>query len=69
MPSPRRSSRLKAEFDSDWATAGEIAAAVAKGRVSAVSGAIGSPCTVGSTTIAAPAAAVPVPPGAARPTV
>jgi aspartyl-tRNA(Asn)/glutamyl-tRNA(Gln) amidotransferase subunit A len=36
MPSPRRSSRPEASFDSGWATAGEIAAAVAKGRVSAV---------------------------------
>ena len=36
MPSPRRSSKPRAEFDSGWATAGEIAAAVAKGRVSAV---------------------------------
>jgi Asp-tRNA(Asn)/Glu-tRNA(Gln) amidotransferase A subunit family amidase len=37
MPSPRRSSKPKPEFDSGWASAGEIAAAVAKGRVSAVS--------------------------------
>jgi len=36
MPSPRRSSKPKDSFDSGWATAGEIAAAVAKGRVSAV---------------------------------
>jgi 1-carboxybiuret hydrolase len=34
MPSPRQSS--KPEFDSGWATAGEIAAAVAKGGVSAL---------------------------------
>ncbi len=34
MPSPRRSSKPDL-FDSAWATAGEIAAAVAKGRVSA----------------------------------
>ena len=37
MPSPRRSSRPEAEFDSAWVTAGETAAAVAKGRISAVS--------------------------------
>src|SRR5947199_225033 len=36
MPSPRRSSKPEDSFDSGWATAGEIAAAVAKGRVSAV---------------------------------
>jgi 1-carboxybiuret hydrolase len=36
MPSPRRSSKPNAEFDSSWATAGEIATAVAKGRVSAL---------------------------------
>src|SRR5689334_6436342 len=36
MPSPRRSSRPEPAFDSGWATAGEIAAAVTKGRVSAV---------------------------------
>jgi hypothetical protein len=35
MPSPRRSSEPEA-FDSAWATAGEIAAAVAKGRMSAL---------------------------------
>jgi len=35
MPSPRRSSKPEA-FESGWATAGEIAKAVAKGRVSAV---------------------------------
>jgi 1-carboxybiuret hydrolase len=35
MPSPRRSSKPE-PFDSGWATAGEIATAVAKGRVSAV---------------------------------
>src|SRR5262245_35872631 len=34
MPSPRRSSKPE-PFDSGWATAGEIATAVAKGRVSA----------------------------------
>jgi AtzE family amidohydrolase len=37
MPSPRRSSKPEPNFDSGWATAGEIAAAVTKGRVSAVS--------------------------------
>jgi 1-carboxybiuret hydrolase len=37
MPSPRRSSKPKAAFDSGWTTAGEIATAVAKGRVPAVS--------------------------------
>ena len=31
MPSPRRSSKPKAEFDSGWASAGEIATAVALG--------------------------------------
>jgi aspartyl-tRNA(Asn)/glutamyl-tRNA(Gln) amidotransferase subunit A len=36
MPSLRRSSKPEAPFDSGWASAGEIAAAVAKGRVSAV---------------------------------
>ena len=36
MPSPRRSSRPEPSLDSGWATAGEIAAAVTKGRVSAV---------------------------------
>ena len=36
MPSPRRSSKLEPEFAGGWATAAEIAAAVAKGRVSAV---------------------------------
>ena len=36
MPSPRRSSKPEASFDSGWASAGEIAAAVAKGGVSAV---------------------------------
>jgi Asp-tRNA(Asn)/Glu-tRNA(Gln) amidotransferase A subunit family amidase len=35
MPSPRRSSRPDPLFDSAWATAGEIAAAVTAGRVSA----------------------------------
>jgi len=37
MPSPRRSSKPEAAFDSGWATAGEIARSVAKGRVSAMS--------------------------------
>ena len=35
MPSPHRSSRPEPQFDSAWATAGEIAAAVTAGRVSA----------------------------------
>jgi aspartyl-tRNA(Asn)/glutamyl-tRNA(Gln) amidotransferase subunit A len=37
MPSPHRSSKPEPKFDSGWASAGEVAAAVAKGRVSAVS--------------------------------
>src|SRR5947199_10463004 len=36
MPSPRRSSKPEADFDSGWVSAGDIAEAVAKGRVSAV---------------------------------
>jgi 1-carboxybiuret hydrolase len=35
MPSLRRSSKPETSFDSGWATAAEIAAAVAKGRISA----------------------------------
>jgi len=35
MPSPRRSSKPRPEFDCAWASAGEIATAVAKGRVTA----------------------------------
>src|SRR4051794_4927339 len=37
MPSPRRSSKPEPDFDSGWASAGDITAAVAKGRVSAIS--------------------------------
>jgi AtzE family amidohydrolase len=36
MPSPRRSSKPEPDFDSGWASAGDIATAVAKGRVSAI---------------------------------